>query len=162
MAPKYNKIRDDLGKGRQMVRTAAQSFAFVNGTTIAVIAQPPMPFKVKRVAAGSAIATSITTLDVLVLPPGTALDTAPAVGNRLVTPFDTAFNADKKMHDMTLIGGATGVSDRVQVAGSTIVVVLVAGGILGTALASVLVEYDADGQTYGAYDGDSDTQGAYE
>lgn len=157
MAVKYNKLQDDVGKGRQTVRTATAHVAFVNGVATALIAAPPFPFIIKRISVGSSVATNfVDSLDVMVLDPDSDLDTAPGAGNRLITAL-AAF-ADKKMHDQTLLA----LAQSKKVANSLIVVQAVNNAILGTGLANVLVEYDSVGQTYGAYDGDNDSVGAYD
>lgn len=156
----YNRMIDDVGKGRAVVRTFTAQLAMVNGMVTALIAAPPFPFRVKRVMTGSSVATDITgVFDVMVLAPDTDLDTAPAVGNRIIAA-QAAF-ADKKMHDRTLVGGATGVADQKQAAGSLVVAQLNHNAILGTGLINVLVELDAVGTPFGAYDGQSDSEGAY-
>jgi len=153
----YNKIIDDMGKGRQTVRTATAHVALVNGVATALIAAPPFPFIIKRVSVGSSVATDfVDALEVIVLAPGTDLDTAPGSGNRLITPL--ASFADKKMHDQTLLA----LAQSKKVANSLVVIQMTNNGVLGTGLANVLVEYDSIGQTYGAYDGDNDSVGAYD
>lgn len=152
----YNKLIDDVGKGRPTYRTLEAHVALVNGAAIAFIGAPPFPFVIKRVLTGSSVGTDISgDLDVLVLAPGEDIDTAPGTGNRVIAAV-SAF-ADKKVHDRALT--AFGASKHP--ANSPVVVSVVNNGVLGTGLADVIVEIDSIGTTFGAYDGQSDSEGAY-
>lgn len=125
-----------------------------NGTAIVWVDQLPVPIRVTRVLYGEAVATNLTSLDVIALAPGEDLDTAVATGNKLITTV--ADMADKKVKAGTLTANALNVR-----AGSPIVINAVNGADVPLTPVTVVIEYDVLGLDYGAYDAPNDAGGTY-
>jgi hypothetical protein len=141
------KVVHDAGKGYETLRNFTASVYLQNGTVVVPLGQCPAEICITRVLVGSKIATAVTSIDVMALASGTALDTAPATGNRLITTI-TTIDASKSLVAATLNHAN---SDKVA-ADSEILVSIAAGSAPTTAPVFVQVEYDVIGRTYGGYD----------
>lgn len=166
MTVRYNKLIDDVGKGRQTYRAFRATAVLANGTVTRAVIQPPFPFAIKRVRIGSAVATDISgEANVIVIADGADLDTAPGAGNRAITPV-VNFTTKKLLDSDAIAAGSPGALTALgagKFAANSIIVLSVAhSAAVVNGDVDCIVEIDSVGQTYGAYDGDSSSQGAYD
>lgn len=150
-----NKVIHDAGKGFETLRSMRQSIYLQNNTSRIVLGCEPAPIRIRRILIGSQVATSVTSIDVIALPITSALDTAVAAGNIVMTQL-TAIDTGKILAAQTL----NALSQNVP-ANYAIVVVVIAGAAALTAPVLVQVEYDVIGTTYGAYDAGDASAGTY-
>lgn len=154
----YNRMVDDVGKGRQSLRVMRAAVVLANGTVYAVLGVVPAAHTIRRVLLGSAVATDITgNAEVIRLDVGDDIDTAAGAGNRVISAV-TAF-ADKKMHSEALtaaVGQVEGPANAMYVLSAAHNAAVVGGDV------ECIVEYDLTGETYGSYDGGVSSQGTYE
>lgn len=141
-----NKVIQDAGKGIETLRSMRQSIYLQNNTSRVVLGCEPAAIRIRRILIGSMIATSVTSIDVIALPITSALDTAVAAGNILMTQL-TAIDTGKILAAQVLNANSVNVA-----ADSAIVVVIIAGSAALTAPVLVQVEYDVIGHSYGTYD----------
>jgi hypothetical protein len=166
MTVKYNRVITDAGKGRQMLRRSRGHAVLANGTVIVVIDQIPVPFRVRRVLTGSAVATNITgDCNVLALAQDADLDTAAGAGNQLITAVPNF--TTKKLLDSDAIAtgspGALTAFGKTKLPAGTVLVLSVAHNAAVVAGdVHVIVEWDAVGTSYGAYYDSDEAAGTYE
>lgn len=150
-----NKVVFDAGKGFETLRAWEQIIYLANNTQIVPLGNCPAEFRVTRVLVGSAVATALTSIDIIALPLTSALDTAVAAGNSLITQI-TTLAAGKTLTSATLSGNSF------RVAGDSVIVAVVVGtGAAATAPVFIQVEYDVIGRTYAAYDDGDTSDGTY-
>lgn len=149
------KVQQDAGKGIETLRSMRQSIYLQNNTSRIVLGCEPAPIRIRRILIGSQVATAVTSIDVIALPIASALDTAVAAGNIVMTQL-TAINTGKILAPQTL----NALSQNVP-ADYAIVVVAIAGAAALTAPVLVQVEYDVIGTSYGTYDEGDTARGTY-
>lgn len=167
---KYNRVITDAGKGRQMLHRSKATAVLASGTVKVVIDQIPVPFRIRRVLVGSAVATNINgDCNVLALAKGADLDTAPdptaITGNEVITPIGN-FTTKKLLDSDDIALGAAGALTAIgktKFAKDTILLLSVAhnGAVVGGDV-HCIVEWDVVGLSYGGYESGEDAASTYE